>query len=152
VQQKNNLGLPGRLPKLSISSLKIDSYELLQPLHLSVNTILRNELSITGDVNADVKITSNALVAKITWRISELAKWIPQVQTLTPNNAELFKELTFDGEMLSADSSLGIASRFQVSSCPIDAVFKGNILIDVNVSSLYLSLVCREDVLSFFIK
>jgi hypothetical protein len=151
VQQKNNLDLLGWLPKLSISSLKIDSYELLQPLHLSVNTISSNELSITGDVKAGVNITPNALIAKIMWRISDLAKWIPQVQTLIQDNAELLKELTFDesaintrltfdGEMLSADNSLDIASRFHVSNCTIDAVFKGNILVDVNVSSLDLNL------------
>jgi hypothetical protein len=150
-QQTNNLDLPSWLPKLSISSLKIDSYELLKPLHLSVNTISNNELSITGDVKAVVKISSNVLVANITWRMSELAKWIPQVHTLTQDNTELLKELTFDesaintrltfdGEILSADSSLDIASRLHVSSCPIDAVFKGNILVDINVSSLDLSL------------
>jgi hypothetical protein len=108
-------------------------------------------LSISGDVNADVKISPNALAANITWRISDLAKWIPQVHTLTQDNAELLKELTFDesaintrltfdGEILIADSSLDIASRFHVSNCPIDAVFKGNILVDVNVSSLDLNL------------
>jgi hypothetical protein len=150
-QQKNNLDLPSWLPKLSISSLKVDSYELLQPLHLSVNTISSNKLSITGDVNADVKISPNVLVANITWRISDLVKWIPQVHTLTQDNAELLKELTFDesaintrltfdGEILSADSSLDIASRFHISNCPIDAVFVGNILVDVNVSSLDLSV------------
>jgi len=149
--QPNKIDLPVSLPKLSISSIEIDSFELLQPLNLSVNTIASNEFRISGDVNAGVKISPNALVANITWRISELEKWIPQVQTLTQDNAELLKELavekskiqtnlTFDGEMLSTDSSLDIVSRFHVSSCPIDAVFKGNILADVNVSNLDISL------------
>lgn len=150
-QQKNNFNLPNSLPKLSISSLEINSFELLQPLHLSVNTVSDNELSITGDMNASFKMLPNTLVGNIAWRISDLTKWIPQAQTFSQDNAKLLKELTFDentinthltfnGEMFKVDNSLDIISSFHVSTCPIDAVIRGNVLVDVNVSNLDISL------------
>jgi hypothetical protein len=150
-QQKNNFDLPNSLPKLSISSLEINSFELLQPLHLSVNTVSDNELSITGDVNASFKMLPNTLVGNIAWRISDLTKWISQAQTFSQDNATLLKELTFDentinthltfnGEMFKVDNSLDIVSSFHVLTCPIDAVIRGNVLVDVNVSNLDISL------------
>jgi hypothetical protein len=150
-QQKNNFDLPNSLPKLSISSLEINSFELLQPLHLSLNTVSDNELSITGDVNASFKMLPNTLVGNIAWRISDLTKWISQAQTFSQDNATLLKELTFDentinthltfnGEMFKVDNSLDIVSSFHVLTCPIDAVIRGNVLVDVNVSNLDISL------------
>jgi hypothetical protein len=149
--QATKLNLPDSLPILSISSLDIDSFVLLQPLHLSVNTISSNELSITGDVNASVKMQQNSLVADLVWSLSDLTKWIPQVQKSLQDNAELLKDvdldagkiqtsLIFDGEVLSANSSLDLVSRFYVSNCPIDAVIEGVVLIDVDLSSLNISL------------
>ncbi len=150
-QQTNKLNLPDYWPKLSISSLEIDSFELLQPLHLSVTPISNNELNITGDVNASVKIYPNTLVGNIAWSLSDLTKWIPQAQKLSQDNAELLKDLAldeskiktsliFDGKVLSADSSLDIVSRIYVSTCPIDAVIKGNLLVNVDIKSLNISL------------
>jgi len=89
--QAAKLDLPDSLPKLSISSIEIDSFALLQPLHLSVNTISSNELSITGDVNASVKMKQNTLVANLEWNLSDLTKWIPQAQQSFQDNAELLR-------------------------------------------------------------
>lgn len=149
--QTTSLNLPISLPKLRISSLEIDSFELLQPLHLSVNTTSSNEWNITGDVNASVKVQQNTLAANVTWSLSELTKWIPQVQTFSQDNAELLNELaldesriqtrfTFDGKVLSADSSLELTNRFDVSNCPIDVAIKGKVLADVDITSLNISL------------
>ncbi|GAC21171.1 intermembrane phospholipid transport protein YdbH family protein [Paraglaciecola arctica] len=149
--QTTSLNLPTSLPKLRISSIEIDSFELLQPLHLSVNTTSSNEWSISGDLNASVKMQQNTLVGNLVWSLSDLTNWIPQAQNLSQDNTELLAELasdeskittllTFDGNLLSAASSLDIASRFDVSSCPIDTVFKGNVLVGVDISSLNISL------------
>ena len=149
--QPTKLNLPDSLPILSILSLDIDSFALLQPLHLSVNTISSNELSITGDVNASVKMKQNTLVGDLVWSLSDLTEWIPQAQKSLQDNAELLKDvtldeakiktsLTFNGEIIKADSSLDLVGRFYVSSCPVAAVFKGNVLVDVNISSLNISL------------
>lgn len=154
--KEQNTSFPDSLPTLSILSLEIDSYLLLQPLRLSVNPISSNELSITGDVNATVKTNQNTLVgdilvADIEWRLSGLTKWIPQVQNLLQSNAELLKDvaldeskiktsLTFDGKILSADSSFNTVSRIYISQCPIDAVIKGDVLVDMEVSSLNIGL------------
>jgi hypothetical protein len=153
--QTSSLNLPSSLPILRISSIEIDSFELLQPIHLSVNTTSSNEWNITGDVNASVRMHQNTLVAKVVWSLSDLTKWIPQAQTLSLDNAELLKDLalneskiqtgiTFDGKLLSADSSLAIASRFDVSNCPVDAAITGNVLVDVDISSLNISLDLRQ--------
>ena len=149
--QATKLDLPDSLPKLSISSLEIDSFALLQPLHLSVNTISSTELSIAGDVNATVKMHKNTLVGDLVWRLSDLIKWIPQAQQSFQDNAELLKDvaldetkiktsLTFDGKVISADNSIDLVSRFYVSSCPIDAVVKGDVLVDVDLTSLNIGL------------
>lgn len=150
-QQKNKLNLPTSLPKIRISNLEINSFELLHPLYLSVNAISSNELNITGDVSASITILPHKLVGNITWSISDLSKWIPQAQALSQGKSELLKELAFDespinthlifdGTVLKTNNSLDIVNRFHVSSCPIDAVIKGNALIDVNVNSLDISL------------
>ncbi|PKG97221.1 YdbH domain-containing protein [Paraglaciecola sp. MB-3u-78] len=150
-EQPKKINLPDALPKLSISSIEIDSFELLHPLHVSVNTISSNEFRITGDVNASVKIHQNTLVGNLVWSLSDLTKWIPQAQKLSEDNPAILTELaldeskiqtslTFDGEVISADSSLDITSQFHVSNCPIDAAIKGNVLVDVDVSSFDISL------------
>jgi hypothetical protein len=150
-RQQEALNFPDPFPTLSIVSLKIESFELLQPLNLTVNSISPNELSISGDVNASVKINPNTLAGYVNWRVSDLTKWLPQAQSLYQNNAELLKELsldeskikthlTYNGEVLSADSSLSINSRIYASNCPIDAVIKGNVLVDVDISNLNISL------------
>ena len=148
----NSLNLPDSLPvSVSISHLEIDSFELLQPLYLSVNTTSDNELSITGDLNAVVKMHQNTLDADIVWSLSDLTKWIPQAQKISQDNPQLLKYLalseskihtsiSFDGKSLRADSRLEIASRFDVSSCPVDVFFNGNILVAVDISSLNTSL------------
>jgi hypothetical protein len=149
--QPNKIDLPDALPKLSISSIEINSFELLQPLHLSVNTISSNEFRITGDVNASLKMHQNTLVGNLVWSLSDLTKWIPQAQTLYEDNPEVLTglaldeskiqtSLTFDGEVISADSSLDITSQLYISNCPIDAAIKGNVLVDVSISSFDISL------------
>jgi hypothetical protein len=150
-EQTDKINLPNSLPKLSISSLEIASFALLQPLHVSVNTISSNELSITGDVHASVKMQQNTLVGNVEWRLSDLTKWLPQAQKISADNPELLAELavdnskiqtslTFDGEVLSLNSKLDIVSRIYVSSCPVDAVIKGDVLVDVDLTSLNISL------------
>jgi hypothetical protein len=149
--QSSSLNLPDSLPNLRILNIEIESYELLQPLHLSVNSTSSNELRITGDVNASVKMQQNTLVANLVWSISDLTKWIPQAQKLSQDNPELLAELaldeskiksllTFDGSLLSVDSSLDIASHLEVSNCPIDAAIKGNVLVVLDINSLNVSL------------
>jgi hypothetical protein len=150
-QQKNGLNLPGSLPKLHISSFEINSFKLLQPLSFGVSTISSNELEFTGDVDATVKIFSDNLVGNITWRMSDLTRWIPQAQALFQENTELLKELafdeteintrlTFDGQMLKVSNNLDIVSNFHVSTCSIDTAIKGNIFVAVNVDDLEISL------------
>ena len=149
--QTNEINFPASLPTLTISNLEIDSAELLQPLNLSVNTIASNELVITGDVNASIKILQNTLIANLVWSLSDLTKWLPLTQTLSQNNTELLSELaadkskiqtnlTFDGKLLSAASSVNIASRFYLPNCSVDIVFRGNVLVDLDVSSLKTSI------------
>jgi hypothetical protein len=153
-QNKDKLTLPDSLPlsvKLNISSLEINSFELLQPLHLSVNSISRNKLSISGDINASVTMNQNTLIGNLSWSLSDLTKWMPQAQQLSQDNPELLKQLaiddskintnlTFDGKVLNANSSLDIDSRIDVSECPIDVLIKGDLLLNVDTSSLNISL------------
>jgi len=150
-EQTNEINFPASLPTLTISNLEIDSAELLQPLHLSVNTSASNEFRISGNVNASVKILQNTLIGNLEWSLSDLTKWLPLIQKLSPNNAELLSELatdkshiqthlSFDGKVLSADSSINIASRFYVPHCPVDIVSRGNVLVDLDVSSLEASI------------
>ena len=150
-QQTNKLNLSNSWPKLSILSLEIDSYALLQPLTLSVTNASKNELNLTGDVHASVKVHSNNLVGNIHWRLADLTKWIPRVQTLSQNNAESLKELafdesniktsfSFDGELLNVNSNLDIISHIYISNCPIDITIKGHVLIDIDIKSLDTSL------------
>ena len=150
-QQKEGVNFPDSLPTISIVGLEIESFELLQPLGLSVTTTSNNELSITGDVNASVKIEQNTLVANVDWRLSDLTKWILQAQTLSRDNPELLKDLAldetniktnliFDGEMLNVDNSLDLASRIYVSNCPTDILLNGNLLVNVDINSLDINL------------
>jgi hypothetical protein len=145
--QTSSLNLPGSLPQLHISSIEIDSFELLQPLHLNVNTTSNNEWSISGDVNASVKMYQNTLDANLTWSVFDLTKWLPITQNLSQDNAELLSDLlddktkiqthlNFDGKVLSTNSSLDIVTRFYVPNCPIETAFKGKLLIDLDISSL----------------
>lgn len=150
-EQTYGLNLPESLPKISISSLKVDSVALLQPLHVGVNTLSSNELVITGDVNVSIKMHQNRLMGTVQWSLADLTKWIPQAKTLSQDNAALLKDLalndskiltsvTFDGKSLSADSRLEITNRFEVTDCPIDAVFKGHVVVDVDIANLTISL------------
>jgi hypothetical protein len=146
-QKQKALSLPNSLPTLNIVRLEIESFELLQPLYLSVSTTSSNELNITGDVNASFKIQQNTLVGNVDWKLSSLTKWLPQVQTLSQDNPELLKDLAlnestiktsliFDGKIFNVDNSVNLASRIYVSSCPIDVLINGNVLVDVDISSL----------------
>jgi hypothetical protein len=150
-QQTNKLNLSNSWPKLSILSLEIDSYALLQPLILSVTPASKNELNLTGDVHASVKVHSNTLVGNIQWRLADLTKWIPRVQSLSQENSESLKELafdesniktsfSFDGVLLNVNSNLDIISHIHISNCPIDITIKGHVLIDVDINSLDTSL------------
>jgi hypothetical protein len=154
-QQIKYLNLPDSLPILSIVSLEIESFELLQPLYLSASTTSNNGLSITGDVNVSVKIEQNTLVGNVDWRLSDLTKWLPQAQTLFQDNPELLKDivldeskiktsLIFDGETFNVDNSLDLSSRIYVSNCPIDVFIKGNLLVNVDINSLNTSLDLRQ--------
>lgn len=144
--EQEQINFPDVWPRLSILSLEIESSVLLQPLALTVNTISPNELSITGDINASVKINPNTLLGSIDWRLSDLTKWVPQAQKYSLDNAELLKDLAldeskiktrliFDGKMLNIDNSLDLTIRIDVSNCPIDLLIKGNLLVNVDVSS-----------------
>jgi hypothetical protein len=150
-QQKEKIYLPDSLPTLSIVSLEIESFELLQPLGLSVTTTSNNELSITGDVNVLVKIEQNTLVGNVDWRLSDLIKWVPHAQTFYHDNPQLLKNLAidntkiktslfFDGVMFKVDNSLGLASRIYVSNCPIDVFLNGNLLVNVDINHLNISV------------
>ena len=145
-QEQEKINFPDAWPKLSILSLEIESSVLLQPLTLTVNTISPSELSITGDINASVKISPNTLLGSVDWRLSDLTKWVPQAQKYSHDNAELLKDLAldeskiktrliFDGQMLNIDNSLDLIIRIDVSNCPIDLLIKGNVLVNVDVSS-----------------
>ena len=148
------LNLPTSLPTLSISSINIESYALLQPIHLVVSPLSNNTLSITGDVNASINMSPgspNSIVANIQWRLSELIKWLPQTQQTFQDNAELLEglaldaskiktRLIFDGKTLRADSLLDINSRIHVSKCPINVIINGNLLVNVDMSNLHTSL------------
>ena len=149
--QTNQIKLPDFLPKIIISSLQIHSSELLKPLYLSVNTIDNNEFHISGDVNASVKILQNTIIGSLVWSVADLTKWVPRAENLVTKNADLFRDvaldeikikthLIFDGKMLSADNSFNIDSRIYVSKCPIDAVIDGNVLVDIEVSTLNIGL------------
>ncbi|MBL4630842.1 MAG: hypothetical protein JKY14_06650, partial [Paraglaciecola sp.] len=147
----NKLNLADYLPQLSISSLNIDSYQLLQPLHLVVKQLSSDTLSISGDLNVSVNMQPNAIIVNIQWSLSDLSKYIPQAQNLFNDNAELLTDLardesnietqlTFDGKGLNLDSQLNINSRFYVSNCPIGISIKGNILVNVDISNLHTRL------------
>jgi hypothetical protein len=153
-RQQVKINLPDSLPfftKLHISRLEIDSYELLQPLNLSVNSVSGNELNIAGDVNASVKMYPNSLLVNITWKLSDLTKWISQVKNhfqdnrgllkdLTSNESNIKTNLTFDGKVINLDSHLDMVSRIYISKCPIDAIIKGDLLVDVDISRHHISL------------
>jgi hypothetical protein len=153
-RQQVKINLPDSLPffaKLHISSLEIDSYELLQPLNLSVNSVSGNELNIAGDVNASVKMYPNSLLVNITWKLSDLTKWISQVKNyfqdnkgllkdLTSNESNIKTNLTFDGKVINLDSNLDMVSRIYISKCPIDAIIKGDLLVDVDISRHNINL------------
>jgi hypothetical protein len=157
-RQQVKINLPDSLPfftKLHISRLEIDSYELLQPLNLSVNSVSGNELNIAGDVNASVKMYPNSLLVNITWKLSDLTKWISQVKNhfqdnrgllkdLTSNESNIKTNLTFDGKVINLDSHLDMVSRIYISKCPIDAIIKGDLLVDVDISRHHISLYLRH--------
>jgi hypothetical protein len=93
----------------------------------------------------------NTVVVNMDWRLSDLRKWIPQAQTFFQDNAEWLRDLafdeskiktslSFDGKILSADSHLDINGQIHVSNCPIDAIIKGNLLVNIDISSLNTSL------------
>jgi hypothetical protein len=149
--QKYTINLSDSLPKLNISSLTIDSFVLLQPLQLSVDSISHNKLNITGDVNASIEIDSNTVVGNVEWHLSDLAKWLPQAQKFFQDNAKQLQDaaldtaqiktkVTFDGLTFHADNSLDITSVLHVSNCPIDAVLTGNVLVDVSLNSPNINL------------
>ena len=151
---QEKLNIPDSLPlfgEISISSIEIDSYALRQPIELHVNSVSRHKLSITGDVNASVNMSPNSLTANVTWRLSDVIKWMPQAQTFSQDYAELLKDLasdqtliktnlTFDGTILKVDNTLDIDSRIYVSNCPMDTIIKGNVLLEVDISSFNTGL------------
>jgi hypothetical protein len=150
-QQTIALNLPDSLPKLYISSLKIDSFVLLQPLQLSVNSVSDNKLNFTGDLNASLEVYPNTVVGNIEWNLSDLEKWLPQAQKFYQDSAEQLQDavldtaqiktnVTFDGVTFHAENSVDIASVIHVSNCPIDAILQGNVLVDISLSSLNISL------------
>ncbi|WP_158966445.1 YdbH domain-containing protein [Paraglaciecola sp. L3A3] len=149
--QTNELALPSSLPSVQIAHLEIDSYLLLQPIYLTLQSKSHNQLNITGDLNALVTISTNALMTNLHWRLSDLTKYIPQAQTLAQANHELLKDaalekatisshLSYDGKTIQADNSLDISGRFHLSNCPIDLVLQGNLLIDVALSNLDMNI------------
>ena len=151
---QEKLNVPDSLPlfaEIGISRLEIDSYVLLQPIKLHVNSVSRYELSITGDVNASVNMSPNSLTANVTWRLSDITRLMPQAQAFSQDHAELLKDLaldqtiiktklTFNGTILKVDNSLDIDSRINVSNCPMDTIIKGNVLLQVDISDFTTSL------------
>tara|TARA_R110000751_G_scaffold3930_4_gene18458 strand:- start:48019 stop:50535 length:2517 start_codon:yes stop_codon:yes gene_type:complete len=153
--QTNELNLPDALPKLSIATIEIHSPELREPLHLSIHATSSNHLSITGDIKADIKMQQNTLVGNLEWRLSDLTKWLPQAQKLTSENPELLAELAaddskihtrifFDGEVLGADSRLEMGSSVKIANCPLEVAIKGELFVELALSSLNLSLDLSE--------
>jgi hypothetical protein len=145
-EQTNEINLPDSLPTLRISNFEIDSTELLHPLHLSLTTIASKEFLISGDINASFKMQQNTIVGNLVWSLSELTKLLPVAEKLSQDNAKLLSELstdkskiqthfTFDGKVLGANSSLNIASHFDLPNCPFDSFFKGDVLVDLDLSS-----------------
>lgn len=150
-KRTNEINLPEFLPTLKISNFEVHSTELLQPLQLSLNTIATNEFRINGDVNASLKIFQNTLTGYLVWSLSDLTKWLPVAKKLSQDNAELLSELAadnskiqtslfFDGEVLRLDNSLDLISRINVSSCPVNVIIKGGVLVDIELPSLNTSL------------
>lgn len=137
--------LPKGLPKLRISKVEIDSAALRQPLNLSMNSVSSNELRITGDINAAIKMSKNTLTATLEWSLFDLTNWLPQVQNIAANNPQLLGKfaadntkiatrLIFDGKTLNSDSSLHLSNRVELENCPIEVALKGNVLVDLELS------------------
>ncbi|MEP1447660.1 MAG: YdbH domain-containing protein [Paraglaciecola sp.] len=150
-QSPEPITLPNVLPKLRISKVEIDSAALLHPLNISVNSVSSDELRITGDINADVKFTKNALTATLQWRLSDLTNWLPQVQNIAANNQQLLGQLAvdnstiathlfFDGKTFSSNSNLHLTNNVELENCPIEIVLKGDILVELALSEANLRL------------
>ncbi|MBU3003106.1 intermembrane phospholipid transport protein YdbH family protein [Paraglaciecola arctica] len=137
--------LPKGLPKLRISKVEIDSAALRQPLNLSMNSVSSNELRITGDINAAIKMSKNTLTATLEWSLFDLTNWLPQVQNIAANNPQLLGKfaadntkiatrLIFDGKTLNSDSSLLLSNRVELENCPIEVALEGHVLVDLELS------------------
>lgn len=141
---KERLVLPESMPQLTISSLEIDSYILLEPLNLSVEMTSANSVSISGDLNATIEMKTDGLNGQLTWQVADLAKYVPQVYSAFEANASLLQDVgiqqtvvktdfTFDGQSLFSKSSTDIANQINWSVCPIDIKASGDILVEADL-------------------
>ncbi|MEP4102252.1 YdbH domain-containing protein [Paraglaciecola sp.] len=143
-QQVEHLPLPQSLPWLNISSLYINSDVLVQPIKLTIKSVAETKVKITGDLSATIQVSPSYLTTDIEWRLSDLKKFIPQIQEWVRSEPQLFKKaaleqakistlLTFDGQTLHSQNALNISSNIAIKNCPIDVVLAGTLITDINL-------------------
>ncbi|MDU0356404.1 YdbH domain-containing protein [Paraglaciecola aquimarina] len=147
------LELISSLPQIHIASLELDSYTLLQPIRLAVDSSSHKQLTVAGAVHATIDITGQALIVNANWRLTDLSQYIPQAQQLLKDNATIFKDaqvqtsqiattLTYNGKDINVDNHIHLSSRLSAPSCSIDAKIQGKLLahLDIEMSELELDL------------
>ncbi|MEP1552638.1 MAG: YdbH domain-containing protein [Paraglaciecola sp.] len=143
-QQVEHLPLPQSLPWLNISSLYINSDVLVQPIKLTIKSVAETKVKITGDLSATIQVSPSYLTTDIEWRLSDLKKFIPQIQEWVRSEPQLFKKaaleqakistlLTFDGQTLHSQNALNISSNIAIKNCPIDVVLAGTLITNINL-------------------
>ncbi|WP_289028042.1 YdbH domain-containing protein [uncultured Paraglaciecola sp.] len=143
-QKAERLSLPQSLPRLNITSLYINSDVLVQPIKLTVKSVAETKVKITGDLSATIQVNPSYLTTDIEWRLSDLKKFIPQIQEWVRSKPELLKKaaldqaiistlLTFDGQTLHSQNALNISSNIAIKNCPIDFVLAGTLITDINL-------------------
>lgn len=145
------LDLPESLPKLNITNLQLRSDILLHPINLKIKSTSDTQVQITGDVNATVQVSPSTITTNIEWQLSDLTRFIPQVQEWLEGKPKLLEDanleqalistwLTYDGEYLNTEHTLDIASTINFDTCPIDGVLIGKVIADIELADFSVDI------------
>ena len=138
---KFNLALPKNRPLITINQLLIESDNINNPLKITVNEPNLNTFILSGDLNANVKLSNDQVSGQFSANDELINKLIDtqltRVANLTFNTEQTF---SFDGVALDVKSNVDALFNGVYRQCNYGARMNGDILGTYNVNSKALTL------------
>ncbi|WP_416307849.1 intermembrane phospholipid transport protein YdbH family protein [Neptunicella sp. SCSIO 80796] len=146
------LTLPPHLPALNVHNLRVEAEQLREPLQLTIEQTAANQLLVSSDWQAQLRLENGIITARIDWTLQDLVRLSAHfpAQFLEPSvlQAPIVTDISFDGQYLRSQSQLDLQQSIVWQQCAI--ALQANGLVGINAD--WVSRTAEIDLSQFAVK